>query len=665
MATPTAGKHGPGPAVATPPVSTPFSASNHHSHPAFSPHGPRSVVPSPQQLKKSPANSNAMYGYPGAGHQINSSFGVGYDSPSAAIALGVPGLELGLDGLVVPGGMGTPLGGVGVGSLGGVRGDEDERKRRLGQVVDILKVSKGRLSENGVERLAKRLGLDTFFDSETVTPRGLIIAGKAVAIDIAFDHDVVKNASLSFPDSPDIVSRHTSKAGEILLKDLQFQAHESPLTKKLDQFAANLEILAASDKLSVIPGLNCHEAIAGIYESIERLHIWEVERLKETHEMALKSDEDAVKAAMCTKSGKPVMHTRDRLGLSLEYWQEKRRLTSKKDGKLWSLLIDCAAPSPGLVYTPLRVSEHWISADVQKANATAEEILREPDNGPVLDWLEPESTLLPSTGPPKADAIDGVEEITGPKYPEVMFVAKFDPPLIVPLGLAQQIYNSTSSEIGYYGPHFDSLLFPPDSPQNVENNGSRYIKRHLTVHAFSEAGEKVPTQHIHELVIEKHDYGYTLTELPFSHPRQLVEMLPALRQYAFLSTVLTKSFGSDTKPPTESPREAVVSKRTELANFMSGATARLKTRKLDVVLVTQPALYLKLAFPRDGQKKGNETGYTTFQIGLNGAVEVVYENILSGDGNRNGLTPRDLGRMLEITEDLGVWLEFVKRRLGW
>lgn len=95
-------------------------------------------MPSPQQVKKSPANSNTLYGYPsgsGGGHPTNSSFGAGYDSPSAAMALGgVPNLaDLGLDGMggAVPG-MGT------LGSL--VRGDEDERKRRLGVVMDILKV---------------------------------------------------------------------------------------------------------------------------------------------------------------------------------------------------------------------------------------------------------------------------------------------------------------------------------------------------------------------------------------------------------------------------------------------------------------------------------------------------------------------------------------------
>lgn len=62
---------------------------------------------------------------------------MGYDSPSAALALGgVPGLsDLGLDGMGTP--VPGPLG-------GGVRGDEDERKRRLQQVLDILKVCCGR-----------------------------------------------------------------------------------------------------------------------------------------------------------------------------------------------------------------------------------------------------------------------------------------------------------------------------------------------------------------------------------------------------------------------------------------------------------------------------------------------------------------------------------------
>lgn len=49
-----------------------------------------------------------------------------------------PGLDgLGLEGM---GNMGTPLGGGVGGALGGARADEDERRRKLGVVMDILKV---------------------------------------------------------------------------------------------------------------------------------------------------------------------------------------------------------------------------------------------------------------------------------------------------------------------------------------------------------------------------------------------------------------------------------------------------------------------------------------------------------------------------------------------
>ncbi len=136
MATPTAmaASKPPAQAVATPPVSTPFSA---HNHPAFSPHGPRSVVPSPQQVKKSPANSNTLYGYPSVS-------AAGYDSPSAAMALGGSGLvDLGLDmgavGGMTPGMSHGMTSGMGpLGPLG--RANEDERKRRLAAVMDVLKV---------------------------------------------------------------------------------------------------------------------------------------------------------------------------------------------------------------------------------------------------------------------------------------------------------------------------------------------------------------------------------------------------------------------------------------------------------------------------------------------------------------------------------------------
>ena len=63
------------------------------------------------------------------------------------------------------------------------------------------------------------------------------------------------------------------------------------------------------------------------------------------------------------------------------------------------------------------------------------------------------------------------------------------------------------------------------------------------------------------------------------------------------------------------------------------------------------------------------TANITFDIKLNGVVEVVSQNVipLDLDGDDFGvgaMKPQDLGTVLEITEDLGIWVEFVRRRFG-
>ncbi len=533
----------------------------------------------------------------------------------------------------------------------------------------MLQTNKGRLSEAGIERLARRVGLESLWEDHMGSggsTRTLIIAGSALALDIDFANNVVKKVSLSFPESPEIVTRHTDKAGAILLRDLEFRPTESPLTKMLDRFAANLERLAQLDKLSVIPALNCHEAIAGIYESLEKLHLWEVERLKEVGEMVEKDGDEMERTAMCTKSGKPLMHTRDRLGLSLDYWQEKRRVGGKLGQKTWSIMVDCA-PLPALGYLPIRVSENWISADIQKANPPAEDILLAPEHGPILDWLEPDNTLLPSADPPKADAMEGVEQATDQKYPEVMFVAKFDPPVIVPYALAAQIHHSTNAPMDMFQTTtFDGLMFPR-SPDDKLDNDSRVISREVDVPIFTKDGGKTIHKHQPKLWIAKVDYGRILTELPFSHPRQLVEMLPALRQYVLLSTLLMKSFGPTSRPPlVETKTTNRKSKKAEFAAFMARTSiSDGDFVRYDVALFTQPILKLQVAF----QFKGRDA-LVEFAIKLNGVVEVIGQNILDqkktddeGKAKQKTLTIADLGKILEITEDIGIWVEFVKRRL--
>ena len=539
-------------------------------------------------------------------------------------------------------------------------------------VLISRQANKGRLSEAGMERLARRIGLECLWETHMGSgsaSRTLIIAGSALALDIDFTDNVVRKVTLAFPESPDIVSRHTEKAGAILLRDLQIKPTESPLTKKLDQFAANLERLAILDKLSVIPGLNCYEAVAGIYESLERLHKWEVERLKESDEFSGKRQEIVETAALCTKSGKPLMHARDRLGLSLDYWEEKRRIPkrpSSQVGKTWALLIECAPVSLGMYETPLsvRVSTDWISSDIQKEVAPVEEIFLTPGE-PLLDWQIPEYTMLPSTDLPRPDVMEGVENAPGQKFPEVMFVAKFDPPVVVPFNLAGEIYHSTNTSYDMFQTStFDGLMFPLGPTEKTKQGEPRVIKQDTLVPVFSKDREKSTRRYENTLTFDKSDYGRTLTELPFTHPNQLVGMLPALRQYAFLSNLLSKTFGPTANiAPNIKKSQPKENKRAEIAAGSNGTSSTPQTDVffIDVILTTNPLPRLLVVFPFK-----NRTANIAFDIKLNGVVEVTSENVLDEINKSGGkrLTAADLGRMLEVAEDLGIWVEFVRRRLG-
>ncbi|KAI9644213.1 hypothetical protein NHQ30_007568 [Ciborinia camelliae] len=676
MATPTPGKY-PG-VAATPPVSTPFST----SHLAFSPHGPRSVVPSPSQMKRSSPAGMSNQGY---------NMGMGFDSPSAALALG-----LGTD---VVGDLGIDL--HGMGGLGGGPGkDEEEKRRRLLACVEILKPNKGRLSEAGLERLAHRVGLECLWEDmmgSASNGRTLIIAGNALALDIDFVNNIVQKVSLSFPDAPESVTKHEKTASDILLRDLQFDAGESPLTKMLDRFAANLERLTMLDKLSVIPGLNCHEAVAGIFCSLDKLHHWEVGRLRENDMLGMEDDE-IVRAAMCIRSGIPIMHSRERLGLSLDYWQEKRRIPTKgkgEDRKTWSLLVQ-VAPLPSLVlgvYTPLRVSDKWISDDIQQANPAVDDLFQAAQlrDGPILDWLEPDNTFLPTSSDNKTDGMDAGTQ----KFPEAMFVTKLDPPIIVPYAIAMQIYQSTRAPFDFAEiTTFDGLMFPLSAEEalRISETQSRTIRTESNIPVWDREGEKRVEHHSNTLFIEKIDYGRRVEEVSFVHPRQLVEMLPCLRQFAFLSTVLRKTFGAEENAKSiskESSRSATKSKspepetinpqtkKREFDDFMRGLfptppppstsvsseekkEKKEKSTPLDVSLTLTPIPRLQVVF--DFKKR---IANVLFEIQGNGEVVVVEENVLDGEGKGKGrlLTRQDLGRMLEVCEDLGVWIEWVRGRL--
>lgn len=470
-------------------------------------------------------------------------------------------------------------------------------------------------------------------------------------------------------------------ASNILLKDLQLLPNQSPLTKTLDNFAANLEHLATLDKLSILPELDCRQALVGLYESLAKLHQWDLAKLKEEPEMSAKSPEYLELVSMCSRNGYPVMHARNRVGVSLQYWREKRfappsKTTSSlsEQEKVWSLLVGCAA-THGMGIVPIRVSEEWLSKDIAKEDPL------DPKKW-MLDWQEPANVSLP----PSEDNKDGGMEMLQPdmsvtRVPQVMFSVTFDPPLILPQNdwMRLYTYTGTPAPTPYgYPPTFDALFFPIPAGTAPDPSELRTITAERQVRVFGKDRRSTTKSHRNRLFIYKQIYSHSITEMPFSHPRQLIDMLPLLRQYAFISTLLEKSFGSSkqsspsTKPKAdnsanEKPTPNAQDELMEIAGLRDpkptaqDATQGACDLNLDVILGVHPAPHFQVCFPfRDS------TVSITLHIMGNGAVEVTEDNLLSRlerDESKAKLPTRaELGKALEHLEDLGAWAEWLRSR---
>lgn len=670
--TPQQSYHG---ATGTPGASASTPYSNLH---AFSPHGPRS---SPQQIKKSPATTGNLMG----GNSQHGAAPMNFDSPSAAAFMASFDASL--------------VDNIGITSMGLPRpsGDE-ERQNRLGDVIQILGQKKGIVSYEGLERLTKRVGLDTLWEDTGLNTRTFVIAGATFTLEIGMKDHVVQTVGLDFTVSRDSVTKYASKAEAILLEDLKLAPSQHPWTKSLDRFAANLERLAALDKLSVMdkslkPHFLTHDAIAGLFESLEKLHEWDVKRLHEDTEQSTKGDDHIRVVAMCERNGRPVMHERGRVGMCLDYWRERRLYIphseqakeKSKTCKIWGILIACAQRDP-LYPAPVRVSSEWLADGIQ---LPATDGLQEP----MLNWQQPPDCIIP--GGDSSQPHDELMGLAGPKLPDVMFMAAFDPPVILPYTVWIELRHAIGAPIGDpppYMPTFDSLIFAPGPAYNAAE--PRVIAAPKLVKGFTKDKKPAPRTYENRLFIHKPVYGQALTELPFSHPSQLVAMLPTLRQYAFLQILLDRAFSGGEERPfasvktladeakaakvvtakadefdawmNDSDTETVTGEQVTTDSFSDGGTV-----KIDVTLNAhpQPNPKLQIMFPYHGRP-----AQITVDIERNGVVQVESCNIVDDDGRTidetgspvEGAAPNPawskerLGRLLMFFEDIGLWCEWIR-----
>ncbi|PHH73807.1 hypothetical protein CDD82_5262 [Ophiocordyceps australis] len=671
MATPTPIKHAPSQQgrtpsqlpVATPPVSTPFS--NPPLHAAFSPRPPKS---SPQQVKKSPAASNLT-----AQASIGAAFN--FDSPSTVAAMGALGMGAAFD---------MTLDNV---ALAAPQTGEEDIVKRLDGVTSLLQ-TKGYVSTASLERLAQRLGLE-LLSEERIAPGGrktttLAIAGSAIALEIVLDNNIVLSSSLSYHGSAASVSRHIDAASRILANNLQLAPAQSPLTKTLDAFATNFERLAMLDKLSILPALDCHEALAGIFQSLERVYNWNTAQMRHDAANATRSPLYIDNLVMCAGYGVPVMHARNRLGLALQYWKDLRFLPpdaktasyAHHHENIWSLLLGCA-PMTNLSVPPVRVSDNWIAKDAfdQPSPIAPAAGLLSP-----LAWLNPPDVSLPQPDD-KDSAMNLLQpDLSTTMVPRVMFTATFDPPMVLPQNEWSRLFFSAglsppNMQLNSRGtpPTYDSLFFPIPVDAKVDAYEPRSLSRRRLVRSFDNDSQTLCTHHTNTLYIYKPIYSQVLSEIPFSHPRQLMDMLPVLRQYAFLSQLLEKSFGSQTSVvPNIAPSAttaAHVKPSFDFANHndraaphatnsavkpqASSPVAPTKDRspisRVDAILWVHPSPHIHIVLPAV-----TPTFHATFRILEGGTVEILDENV----AGRN-ISKAKMARALELFEDLNKWVEWM------
>jgi hypothetical protein len=198
------------------------------------------------------------------------------------------------------------------------------------------------------------------------------------------------------------------------------------------------------------------------------------------------------------------------------------------------------------LYQSARINNAWISDQVEKQCDDPGDIFA----GPTIDWLDPPPTYLGEQSAPPADGSLQLDNSHMGKLPNVRFVAKLDPPLVLPQPIAANLLapvNASMPETETVRT-YTGLLLNTDAAEDYNafyTGQTKQIQSEtLTLVPDARAADVrfLEHSHINTLFISKPELGRVLEEIPFSHPKQLVQMLPALRQYAVLNHILSETF---------------------------------------------------------------------------------------------------------------------------
>lgn len=597
------------------------------------------------------------------------------------------------------------------------RNSEAEKAQRLNETLTMLKTRiAGRgVCREGVKRLAQQAGFTHLWQEDVLT-----IAGNCVDLEIAFDttnRDKVMDVALKILTSDG--EEHKRDASEVLKHNLFLSQSDRPW-QSLDDFAQNLAQLGTMDSLS--QGINCFEAIEGLFFALKEILKSEAVRDRSSHVLW------HVNYGLV---GRPLLNQRPRLGLRLDYWSGNSERESpptctdshfrerephaqaeldleKPVANPWALMIACEAGYPSL-----RVSKDWLSCPCLR-----------PTDGEVMDdfvnartskihWKEPSATLVTSSEGMN-QAVKGemaMDEVKIPRSPEVRFVAYLNPPLLVPLAVASSLMSREDSEYvldqnqiisieqqlqrlaGQNTMSEDGQLDPPP----LRLSRSMLISR--------EGGPRQALNHLYTFYSNPTIWCCPLKSLAFGHPKQLEELLPTLRQFVLFWTLLrsisssNRAFSQETTPEPvdkiashdrdpKSPSRKRDVKRSNLrprgmeTDLLDDRLADLtpehssdlghagftkkdtSTLAIDVSfsMITgtqvQPRIELFWPLPPSATER---FGSVVIEIGLGGKVNVPSASGLPNDGPEKWLDM--ISRVSTLSEDLGLVVEWLMNKV--
>jgi hypothetical protein len=610
--------------------------------------------------------------------------GFGTASPSGVMGpngtpSGMTGLGLGVDLLGTPGAMATTPSGMnmsmamGMGMVptmselgltltasgGQKRNEDEERRAKMRRILKKIGRPRGRVSEEGICRVGRRVGFANDIDAEVLTAeererkvgnRTVSIAGEAVVVDVDLKNHVPREVQVMLSGEGDDLVGLAEKAGEVLLGSLRD-------TDNLVGFAKGLDWIAKIDRLGA-GKVNGFEALGGIFGCLRRLYDEEVRLIQDG---GVGSSEQAEIVAMCKKSGRPSAHARGALGISLDYWQDDRAVSSKKsesDMEIDSTAVSATNTTPsGLhtlhldldrcppeMYSPIRITTAWLPEKLTL------------DSTAPIPWQEPDATFVSSGDGDESMADNNLPNVQQKLLPSLRFLAKLDPPVVLPWQTATSLMTSLGAvppQPFSTPPLLHQVLLPTPTLGNTE------IERQKTVLAYRSPEAETEAKHVYRLHVAKPDFGFKLEELPFAHPRQLVENLPTLRQWGCFGALVQDVFsGSATTTPSSlAAGDLRSSSPTEQQQIAATKEAAIS---IDVSLATSPLPVLSLSFPAlDGKRQIS----LELSVGLNGDISV---SGFVGDVTRSGgkvldkPKARKWAKGLEVCGAVAVWVEWVR-----